>query len=315
MADKAGQPTSRASLQPGTLFQRAVAAQTHALALGALKPLPTVPETVDDGGITFVVWRLELPGTPLPGDRPQREKPAYSESAANPFLPYDPNVYVTGISDTHVCLLNKYNVFDHHLLLVTRSFEHQTTWLTQADFEALALCMAEFEGLGFYNGGKVAGASQRHKHIQYVPFPLGPGDIKLPIAPALASIDWQDGIGTIAAFPFVHALGRLDASAPPSSAGERMFELYRKLLAAVGIPRGAGESQTQPYNLLATREWMMVVPRSRESYAGVSVNSLGFAGSFLARNRAQVRSIRAAGPISVLQGVGFARNGATTTQS
>ena len=44
-------------------------------------------------------------------------------------------------------LLRCASLADQHLLLITRSFEHQEQWLTPADFEALCVCMAEFEGL------------------------------------------------------------------------------------------------------------------------------------------------------------------------
>jgi ATP adenylyltransferase len=48
-------------------------------------------------------------------------------------------------------------VVDHHILIVTRAFEDQDTWLTLADFEALAICMAEIDGLAFFNGGRWRG--------------------------------------------------------------------------------------------------------------------------------------------------------------
>ena len=35
---------------------------------------------------------------------------------ANPFLPYEEDLYVCDLSPTHVCLLNKFNVVDHHFL-------------------------------------------------------------------------------------------------------------------------------------------------------------------------------------------------------
>ena len=306
MAHAADGTDENALLQPGSLRVRAEAAHARALATGALKPIPAVPETVNDTGIAFVVWRLALSETPLPGDGMPDEKPAYSDSGPNPFLPYDPRMFVADITRTHVCLLNKYNILEDHLLLVTRAFEQQNNWLTAADFEALCICMAEFDGLAFYNGGKIAGASQRHKHLQYVPLPLATGENDLPITPALATARWHDVIGRAPAFPFVHALGRLDRNAneTPAQAAERRLALYWKLLAASGIPRGAGRQQTQAYNLLATREWMMVVPRSRESYAGVPVNALGFAGSLLVRDDAQLQLLREVGPLTVLRHVG-----------
>ncbi len=86
-----------------------------------------------------------------------------------------------------------------------------------------------------------------------------------------------------------------------------MLELYRLLLSAAGMPPGSGAQQTSPYNMLATREWMMIAPRSRESYEEISVNALGYAGSLLVRDDAQMRRLREAGPLSVLTGVGIPR--------
>ena len=62
-------------------------------------------------------------------------------------------MFVADISATHVCLLNKFTVIPDHLLLVTRAFEEQEDRLNLADFAALAACLSEFAGLGFYNAG------------------------------------------------------------------------------------------------------------------------------------------------------------------
>ena len=58
--------------------------------------------------------------------------------------------------------------------------------------------------------------------------------------------------------------------------------------------------QTRPYCLLVTREWMLLVPRSREFFDGISLNSLAYAGSFFVRDRAQLESLTAAGMMKAL---------------
>ena len=50
---------------------------------------------------------------------------------------------------------------------------------------------------------------------------------------------------------------------------------------------------------------MMVVPRSREEYADISVNSLGFAGSLLVKNREKLEQLKQLGPMKLLQLVGI----------
>ena len=59
--------------------------------------------------------------------------------------------------------------------------------------------------------------------------------------------------------------------------------------------------QSAPYNLLVTRRWMLLVPRSAECVEGVSVNALGFAGSLFVRDAAQMEVIKRLGPMTVLQ--------------
>jgi ATP adenylyltransferase len=58
-----------------------------------------------------------------------------------------------------------------------------------------------------------------------------------------------------------------------------------------------------PYNLLATRDWTMVVPRTQESFDSLSLNSLAFAGSLLVKNREQLERVRAVGPMAILRAV------------
>lgn len=83
-----------------------------------------------------------------------------TQANINPFLPYDPNLFVAEVSPTHVALLNKFNVVDHHLVIVTRAFEPQEALLTREDCEALLLCLAEIDGVAFYNAGSSRGQSE-----------------------------------------------------------------------------------------------------------------------------------------------------------
>jgi ATP adenylyltransferase len=87
------------------------------------------------------------------------------------------------------------------------------------------------------------------------------------------------------------------------------FERYRKLLVAVGIDAIEINGETHPaapYNLLFTREWILLVPRSAEFVEGVAVNALGFAGTLFVRNEEQRQLIRRLGPMTILQRAGIA---------
>jgi ATP adenylyltransferase len=81
---------------------------------------------------------------------------------------------------------------------------------------------------------------------------------------------------------------------------------FEMLAAAVGLgpSRVDGElRQSMPYNLLATRRWMLLVPRSAEHAHGISLNALGFAGSLFVRDAAQLETVRWIGPMALLRAV------------
>lgn len=293
--------------RPGTLFELVRERSAEAERSGALRSIRTSFELVEDRetGVRFTVRLVEHLGKKRDDASEQRR------SGANPFLPYNPKLFVADLSETHLCLLNKYNVLEHHLLIVTRSFEEQESPLTLEDFEALWLCMGEREGLGFYNAGFDAGASQPHKHLQLVSVPVGVGPERTPLEPLLNAARCDKGsdrnrgshmrLGTVDALPFRHAVAKLDESSSPGSPGAAAaaLEIYRAMLRQVGIDAGA----PRPYNLLATRDWMLLVPRTRGFFRGIEVNALGFSGTLLVRTPEQLVFLERAGPMTLLRNV------------
>jgi sulfate adenylyltransferase (ADP) / ATP adenylyltransferase len=284
-------------LQPGILWTRIQQQTQHALECKALQPIPTVYEWVEQGNLRFLVRVL--------ANIQRKEKAAQQQNPDfNPFLPYDPNLFVTHLSPTHLVLLNKFNVMDHHILIVTREFISQDSLLDWSDFQALAMGLAEIEGLGFYNGGQVAGASQRHKHLQIVPLPFAPDGSPLPLEPLI-----REMAGRNPKLPYRHAItlfNNLDFTQPLAVA-DRLLEQYQDLLASLGLIKDL--AATEPlgaYNLLVTRQWMCVVPRSCESFAGIPINSLGFTGALLVKNQTQLSQLKTVGPLTMLSEVGYA---------
>lgn len=276
----------------------------RALSCGALLSIPTDYEFVEQDGVVFMVRILS---NLVRKDEAKKKEKQITQNAPdfNPFLPYDQDLWVADISDTHVCILNKFNVVDYHLLIITRTFEEQESLLTERDFAAMWSCMGDFDGLAFYNGGQVAGASQKHKHLQLVPLPLAPTGVKLPIEPLLSSASFKGSLGIIPGLPFVHAFTRLnpDWVKSPVEGGNATLKQYRELLKAVGLSDSTNNQQPGAYNLLATRDWMLVVPRQHECFESISVNSLGFAGALLVRTREQLQRLKDYGPMNILKSV------------
>ena len=294
-------------MERGTLFKRIKATSEHALRTGALLRFPTTYTFVEEGGVGYFVRVLEALERK---DEARREQDEASSSGKkrDPFLPPESDLTVCDVTAEHVAVLNKYNVLDDHLLIVTRQFEDQDMLLKKSDFEALWLCMSEYDSLGFYNGGRDAGASQQHKHLQLVPLPLAPEGPLVPIAPLLEQAPEGARFTRVPAFPFLHSFVWLEKgiAGSPADAAHRTFGLYGAMLKQVGMTpplNGRSVPHSQPYCLLMTREWMLLVPRSREFFEDVSLNSLAFAGSFFVRNAGQLERLRAHGMMNALKAV------------
>jgi ATP adenylyltransferase len=287
----------------GELWDKVEQTTDRALRSGALQPIPTDAEFIEEAGVRFLVRVIAQ----LEQKRRELRLGGPSGRRRNPFLPFDQALHVADVSESHVCLLNKYNVVNHHLLIVTRQFERQEAPLTLEDFRALWTCMAEYDSLGFYNAGRIAGASQPHKHLQLAPLPLAPGGPDIPIAPLIEPARRQGRLSRSGSLPFLHAVAEVDprlASSPATAAGTTL-ELYHGMLNAVGLRCGSAnlDDSLGPYNLLVTRRWMLLAPRSRESFERISVNALGLAGALLVRNEHEMNILKQHGPMAVLRRV------------
>ncbi len=286
-----------------TLAEQVTAVTRTALASGALVPFEVSGNAVDDAALP---WRIEWASSLARKDQAAIPKPGAKPGAFNPFLPYDPALYVGDLGPGHVLLLNKFPVLFNHVLVVTRAFADQQHELSVADFTALAAAMSQIDGLAFFNGGVDAGASVQHRHLQIAPFAS-------PLITALLPQAAADGqVQQLAALPFRHAFTRFAAPWPAdiAAAGTRLHEAYRSSLAACGL--SADANGTLPaYNLLATREWLLLVPRRRETWEDgsdrISLNAMSFAGSIFVRDPALMPKVRGTGLLPLLGAVTFPR--------
>ena len=302
--------TNFSSFEKGTLWDRILETTGVALEYGALKPIKTEGRVMEDGGVDFLVRVVESLARKEADQILQTKRSKEKREKPNPFLPYEKDMFVADISNTHRCLLNKFNVIEHHLLIVTNTFEHQETLLTVPDFQAIWRCMTEFEGLAFYNGGEIAGASQDHKHLQLIPLPMVSTERAVPMESLFEQP--QKTPGMVPGIPFVHAFKRFSSivDIPHEMAAQALYQMYRLMLQQVGMSPFTEREETlqsDPYNLLFTREWMLLIPRSREFFESISVNALGFAGALLARNSEEMALIEKKGGMGILKHTGIAR--------
>jgi ATP adenylyltransferase len=282
-------------LTPGTLQTCLLERAASARRCGALEFLPTTTEVIEQDGISFEVRVLQ------PSARKESDKAARPN--INPF-PHDPDLFVASISATHIALVNRFCMVGHHLLIATRVFEDQRCQLTQKDCEALLIGLTEIDALVAYNAGHQAGASQTHKHLQLIP--LDSTIAPLPIEPLLRFAQTDRMI--VPPLPFRHAYTAMDHdwTNPEKDCGASLHACYRKVLRAAGLSvdtTSGSHELTAPYNLLMTRKWMLVVPRSRDCFQGISIDALGFAGMLLVKDRKQLATLRRFGPMTALQHV------------
>ncbi|KAL0038020.1 hypothetical protein WJX79_009782 [Trebouxia sp. C0005] len=197
----------------------------------------------------------------------------------DPFAPYDEALWVDHLSPTHTLLLNKFNVVAYHVLVVTKQFKHQTDALDLEDLEATwQVIQAVPEGaLAYFNCGPESGASQPHKHIQVVPLPLADDPAVIP-SPLSQMMDraWRDSqlhegaTASVHDLPYQNYFSKLSSRTQPN----QLISMYKSLLQKCS----SGDQPPESYNLLLTREHMVLVPRRKENIGSVGINALGFAG-------------------------------------
>lgn len=96
------------------------------------------------------------------------------------------------------------------------------------------------------------------------------------------------------------AAGASPAAAVPLLPGEALLPQTHGT--APHLHDVAHGSEAPSHNLIITPRWMAVVPRSRATWAGFSVNSVGFAGLILARSE-QLGALRELTPLGLLSKV------------
>lgn len=281
-----------------TAFMQTVDSRSaDAISTGALLPVEAEEFHLESDGLAFVVRHVKalqekqaLPGGPR-------------DPHFNPFLPPDPALTVGPVGSDHVAILNKYPVSRRHLVLARKAFAEQLTPLEYEDFHALAQLLSSSGGLGFYNGGAPAGASQRHKHVQWLPAEPGNASLRM-FRPVLDPDVREHTVFIHLQLPMRHCFVRVLAGKGVDEAvsAHSLLRGYRRALETMQLAAGP-DGLLPPSNLLIEDGWMLLVPRSKEHFADVSVNALSFGGVLYVRAPEQVEALRKAGPLAVLASV------------
>lgn len=286
-----------------SLLEKIKLVTNKALEKKALHPILTTYQILEQDSIPFLIRIIE--NLDRKDQEKKKQKHKQFHSFFNPFLPYDQDLFIDHIRYNHVAILNKFNVFDHHLLIVTREFEPQESVLNSDDFLALWTVLSQINGLGFYNSGKFSGASQPHKHLQLVPYPLVKEIETIPINNLLLNYKNTEQVVTLRELPYVHSIVFFEDIQNQSceELAQITTEKYHKLLEKLNI-KISDNRPSQNYNLLITKDYLMIIPRTQEKYQSFSINSLGFAGAFLVKNQEQLNLIKESNLLKILAKVG-----------
>lgn len=196
---------------------------------------------------------------------------------------------------SHYLLLNKFAIVPHHFILATTTFQPQTHLLSAADLSAAYACIMAYHAHGkelfaFFNSGEHSGASQAHRHLQFLEVEGMKAGLGGGTAGAGGWEVWAGGIlrGDVEV-PFRVFAGRLRREMSGEEVRGVYLGLYRRACEAVGVEaQGDGEGEARvSYNMAMTREGVVVMPRVAEGAEvrgrdGVVVGRLALNGTVLA---------------------------------
>lgn len=139
-------------------------------------PYPHYPLNIHTDGFLL---QFQVRYSPTLAKKPKSDSSDSSNSKdekpkINPFQNPPVELIVSGIGSKHTLLLNKFCITPGHSILITNKELPQTYPLEAADIGATYAVIREYrdsgdELFGFFNSGEHSGASQPHRHVQFMP--------------------------------------------------------------------------------------------------------------------------------------------------
>jgi sulfate adenylyltransferase (ADP) / ATP adenylyltransferase len=164
-----------------------------------------------------------------------QEKTPKEASSKKPFDPFDnPNgpLLITHIPQkdpTHVLVLNKFPIIKGHFILATKAFAEQTDTLQLGDLWMTYLLLKTWEEsdgkklFAFFNCGTESGASQPHRHLQFLPVESVAEGFEGGVQLLVDRLAQKDGGRDVPFASFAETLSEGITS-------EGLYALYRKFL-------------------------------------------------------------------------------------
>lgn len=244
----------------------------------------------------------------------------------DPFSPpYNPNLHIGDLQDEqtqdqYVVLLNKYSVIQQHFIVASKEYQPQSSPLTPTDLVTIFQFLLAARRVGrnfiaFYNCGENSGASQPHKHVQFLPLTLDSippveqlaKKTKLEVSERPFSLTRLSYANHVRRFPSDIAF--YDRDELESTLTQAFLQLLDLVVSTVRHDPDYPPGKLS-YNIWMTQEHLHLIPRKHEAYSMsqggvVSVNSLGFAGMLLVESEEVLQAVKSEGIGKILRGVGL----------
>ncbi|GEQ66901.1 hypothetical protein JCM33374_g564 [Metschnikowia sp. JCM 33374] len=252
------------------------------------------------------------------------QRPDKGDVSSNPFEKPEPELTVLdtfGGDNEFRVVLNKFPVVPAHFMLVTKSFKSQDTPLSPNELVATFSILSALSSsdtrknwFAFYNCGPASGASQPHKHVQFMSLPddFHPFVEKLVQSsehyiPSQTREPLQD-----ANLPFAHFVAKLPDEGESDSEEVFLMTFYSLVQRVLNVLKDHSCEHIS-YNFCATTKYMMLVPRREAKYEGIGINSCGFMGLILCKNDDVSDLMKQKGFENILSQVGFPNTSGCTS--
>ncbi|ORY19763.1 HIT-like domain-containing protein [Clohesyomyces aquaticus] len=231
----------------------------------------------------------------------------------------------------HLLVLNKYPVIRKHFIIATKTHKPQTHVLEQDDLEATYACLKAWQNdqasgehkrlFAFFNSGEHSGASQPHRHLQFLPVEsMKEGEQSAGWDLLIDLISSQSNANVASSeplqhpgIPFSHFAMRLPANPTPSQLLQTYNQLYQSAKRSVEVyaknnpdfSLHYAEEGFLPisYNLAITTAAMTICPRRSEGHmlirddgsevGFVALNGTTLAGTLMVKNQEEWDVLRA----------------------
>jgi len=148
-----------------------------------------------------------------------------------------------------------------------------------------------------YNCGQEAGCSRHHKHMQMLPRPNPKDGFSF----------FPDVKDPNVVVPYVHFIHYFDPEKPVD--GKMLYDLYANFMHQTRLALGMAEDDLEthcPHNVVLVKEWMIVIPRRKGKYNGMSANASGMMGMVVVPKDEHFDAWSETGPAKLLSELGVA---------